>query len=78
MFEHLRREWVERPTDRVHRMRCELEHTIEDQVTALEEDITPIPAVIFHDTMCFCLDPKIERDQRNTANPANKVSPAKR
>ena len=65
---------MERPTDRVHRVRCKLEHAIKHQITTLEEDITPVPAVILHDVVRFCFDPEIERDQRDTADPANKVS----
>jgi hypothetical protein len=55
-------------------VRCELEHAIKDQVTTLEEDITPVPAVILHDAVRFRFDPEIERDQCDTADPANKVS----
>ena len=55
-------------------MRCELEHAIKDQATTLEEDISPVPAVILHDAVRFRFNPEIERDECETANPANKVS----
>lgn len=55
-------------------MWCELEHAIKDEVAPLEKDITPVPAVIFHDSVRFGLDPEIEHDQRHTADPATRVS----
>lgn len=57
-------------------MRCKLEHAIKDQVAALEEDVTPVPTIILHDAVCFRFDPEIERDQCDTAHPANEVSVA--
>lgn len=59
-------------------MWCELEDAIKDEVTALEEDITPVPAVILYNTMRPRFDPEIEREQCDTANPANGVSLAKK
>ena len=53
---------MERPTDRVHRVWCKLEHTIKDEVTALEKDIAPVPAVILDNAVRFRFDPEIERD----------------
>ena len=53
---------VGRPTDRVHRVWCKFEHTIKDEVTALEKDIAPVPAVILDNAVRFRFDPEIERD----------------
>lgn len=38
-------------------MGCKLEYTIEDERTTLEENITPVPAVIFHHIMRFGFHP---------------------
>ena len=59
-------------------MWCELEDAIEDEITTLEEDITPVPAVILYNTMRLHFDPEIEREQCDTANPANRVLLAKK
>lgn len=58
-------------------MWCELEHTVKDEVTALKENITPVPAVILYNAVRFRFDPEIERDECQTTDPANKVSDVK-
>ena len=48
-------------------MRCKLKNTIKDQIAALEEYVTPIPAVIFYDVVRLRLDPEIKYDKEKTA-----------
>lgn len=55
-------------------MRCELKDTIEHQCTTLEEAVAPIPPVVLHDMMRLGFDPKVERDQRNAADPPGQAS----
>lgn len=43
-------------------MRSELENAVKDEAAALEEDISPVPAIIFDYAMCFCFDPPVEGD----------------
>lgn len=56
-------------TDRVHRVGSKLEDTIKDQCTTLEEDVAPIPSIIFDDIVSFSFDPQIESDEGDTAYP---------
>ena len=50
-------------------MRGELEHAVKDERTTLKEDVAPVPAVVLDDIVSLGLDPKVERDQGNTADP---------
>ena len=50
-------------------MRRELEDAVKDERTTLKEDIAPVPAVVLDDIVSLGLDPKVERDQGNTADP---------
>lgn len=54
-------------------MRCHLKNTIKHQRPSLEETITPVPAVIFDNVVCFFLDPKVEGDEDDAAYPAHDV-----
>lgn len=51
-------------------MRCQLEDTVEDESAALEEHITPVPTIVFHDMMGLSFDPEIECDQDKAADPS--------
>lgn len=55
-------------------MRRELEHAIEDQRASLEKDITPVPPIVLDDVVSLGLDPEIECDQRNAADPPESVT----
>ncbi len=57
-------------TNRIHRVWRKLEHTIEDKGTPLEEHISPVPAVILDHVMGLGLDPKVEGNKRNAADPS--------
>jgi len=48
-----------------------LEHTIKNQRTTLEENVPPVPTVVFDDAMRFCFHPEVERDQGNTSDPSS-------
>ena len=50
-----------------------LKHAIEDKRTTLEENVTPIPAIVLDDVVSLGLDPKVECDQGNTADPSKWV-----
>ena len=52
-------------------MRRQLEYTIKHKRATLEEDVAPVPAIVFHDMVCLRLDPDIERDKDNATDPAN-------
>lgn len=49
------------------------EDAVKDEGAALEEAITPVPAVILDDVVCLLLDPDIERNEGNTRDPAKEV-----
>jgi hypothetical protein len=53
-------------------VRSELEHAIKNEIAALEENISPVPAIVLHNIVCLCFDPKVERDQRNATDPTEK------
>lgn len=55
-------------------MRRQLEHAVKYKRTALEKYITPVPSIILYDMVRLRLNPKIECDQRNPANPPVQVS----
>ena len=50
-------------------MRGELEHAVEDKRAALEEDVAPVPAIVLHDVVCLRLDPEVEGNKGNAADP---------
>ena len=57
-------------TDRVHRVRGKLKYAIEDESAALEKHISPVPAVGLDHVVGLGLDPKIECNQCNAADPS--------
>ena len=63
-----------RHTDGIHGVRRELEDTIKDKGTTLEEDIAPVPAVVLDDIVRLGLDPKVKGNQCNSADPPKKGS----
>ena len=54
-------------------MRRELEYAVEYERTALEEDVAPVPAIVFHDVMRLGFDPQVESNQCNTTDPSHHV-----
>lgn len=56
-------------TNRVHRVRSELENSVKDQVSSLEKDISPIPTIVFDDIVSFNFDPKVKPNKRQGAQP---------
>ena len=54
----------------VHGMRRELEDAVKDEVASLEEDVAPVPAVVFDDMVRLRLDPEVERDETEAADPS--------
>ncbi len=50
-------------------MRGELEHAIENESAALEEDVAPVPAIVLYNIVSLGLDPEVECDEGNTADP---------
>ena len=50
-------------------MRRELEDAVKDERTTLKEDIAPVPAVVLDDIVSLGLDPKVERDESDAADP---------
>lgn len=50
-------------------MRRHFEDSVEHESATLEEDIAPVPAIIFDDMMSFGLDPKVKRYQDYPADP---------
>ena len=67
---HKRR--LQRRTDRVHRVRRKFEHTIKDEVAALEKDVTPVPTIILDDAVRFGFHPEIKHDECHTTDPTKK------
>ena len=53
-------------------MRGKFKDAIEDEGPTLEEDITPVPTVIFDDVMSFCFYPDVENDQEHATNQSDK------
>jgi len=51
-------------------VRSHFEDTIENEGTALEETVAPVPAIIFDDMVCFGLDPEIESDEEKSSDPS--------
>ena len=47
-----------------------LENAVKHESTALEEHIPPVPPIILDDVMRLGLDPKVEGNQRNAADPS--------
>jgi hypothetical protein len=67
---------VSRITDRVHWMRSNLIHPIKDKIMLHDhhpESVSPVPSVIFHDSMGINLDPEVEGDQRPSEDPSENV-----
>lgn len=60
-------------TDRIHWVRSELKHAIEDKCATLEEDIAPVPSVVFDDMVCLCLHPNVKGDEYETTQPSVRV-----
>jgi hypothetical protein len=50
-------------------MRSQLEHAIKYKCTTLEKTIAPVPTIICNYVVGFRLDPEVERNKDNTANP---------
>ena len=50
-------------------MRRELEDAVKDERTTLKEDVAPVPAVVLHDVVCLRLDPEVEGNEGNAADP---------
>ena len=48
----------------------ELEDAIKNERAALEEDVTPVPAVVLDDVVRFAFDPPVENDEREAADPS--------
>src|SRR5258708_33073235 len=57
-------------TDRVHRVWSHLEDTVEDETTADEEAVAPVPAIVLDDVVGLGLDPPVERDEGETRDPS--------
>ena len=52
-------------------MRGHLKDTVKSQLLINEiEEISPIPCVILHNSMCIKLDPKIKTEEAETSQPA--------
>jgi hypothetical protein len=63
----------EPPTNGVHRVRRQLKDTIEHESTALEENVTPVPTIIFHYVVGFRFDPKVKSNEQKSADPSKIV-----
>lgn len=50
-------------TNRIHRMRRQLENPVEHQIAPLEETVAPVPPVIFDDVVRFGFYPEVEGDK---------------
>jgi len=50
-------------------MGCKLKNSVEDQVASLEEAVTPIPAVVLDDVVCFSFNPGVETDEEESGEP---------
>ena len=46
-----------------------LKDAVESEAAALEEHVAPVPAVVFHDVVCLRLDPEVEGNKGNAADP---------
>lgn len=53
-------------------MRGEFKNPVKDKGAALEEDIAPVPAIVFYNIVSFCLHPKIESYQGYSSDPSEK------
>lgn len=49
-------------TDRIHGMWRKFKNAVEYEGTALEEDIAPVPPVVFYDVVRFGFYPEVECD----------------
>lgn len=68
-YEKYNRSRKNRLTDGVHGVRRELKDTIKNKVTALEEDVAPVPPVVLYYVVCFGLHPQVECDQCYATDP---------
>lgn len=50
------------PTNGVHGVRRQLKDTIKYESAALEEDVAPVPPIVFYDIVRLRFDPEIESD----------------
>lgn len=57
-------------TNRIHRMRRQLENPIEHQIPPLKETVAPVPAIIFDDVVRFGFDPEVEGDEGCADDPS--------
>lgn len=57
-------------TNGIHGMRRKLEHAVKDECTTLEEAVAPVPTVILDHVVRFRLDPEVECNEDDTADPA--------
>lgn len=48
-------------------MGSELKNAVEDQISALEEDISPIPTIILDNVVSFSLHPEVKADENEAA-----------
>lgn len=51
-------------------MRRKFEHAVKDECTTLEEAVAPVPTVILDHMVRFRLDPEVECNEDDTADPA--------
>ena len=55
-------------TNGIHGMRHKLEHAVKDKCTTLEA-VAPVPTVILDHMVRFRLDPEVECNEDDTADP---------
>lgn len=55
-------------------MRRHLEDAVEHERAALEEDVAPVPTVVLHNMVRLSLDPQVEHDEEDAADPAAAAS----
>ena len=60
-------------TDGIHGVGREFEDAVEHEGTALEEDVAPVPAIVLDDVVSLCLNPDVERDEDESAEPPVRV-----
>ena len=55
-------------------MGCKLEDAVENQVASLEEAVSPVPAVVLDDVVCFSLNPGVKTDEEETGEPPEVIN----
>jgi len=60
---------VNKPTNGVHRVWGQFKYTIKNEVSALEEAVTPVPTVVFNHVVGLGLNPEIEANESNATKP---------